>query len=56
MTVWYEKLGYPSWNPAILIKKPQSGIAEIGKIHSFVKASLAKPPIYFHAMILDGIV
>jgi len=43
-----KNLGYPSWNPAILIKKPQFGIAEIRE-DSFLRQSLYyKPPIYFH--------
>lgn len=43
-----EHLGYPTWNPATIIKKPHYGIAEIRDDSSLRQTLYYRPPIYFH--------
>lgn len=41
-------LGYPTWNPAIIIKKPHFGFAEIREDSSLRQTLYYRPPKYFH--------
>lgn len=43
-----DHLGYPTWNPATLFKKPHYGYAEIREDSSFRQILYYRPPIYFH--------
>jgi len=43
-----DHLGYPTWNPATLLKKPHFGYAEIREDLSLRQSLYYKPPIYFH--------
>lgn len=41
-------LGYPTWNPAIIFKKPHFGYAEIREDSSLRQTLYYRPPKYFH--------
>ncbi|MBK7358094.1 MAG: hypothetical protein IPI45_11860 [Saprospiraceae bacterium] len=41
-------LGYPTWNPATIIKKPHFGFAEIREDSSLRQTLYYRPPKYFH--------